>query len=76
MMGLFHQVNEIEKLGKVFEHIDADKDGYITLREIKECFNPSQKNIVNILGKVPDWETTFAALDTDNDGRMDFNEFL
>ena len=25
---------------------------------------------------MPDWESTLGALDTTNDGRMDYNEFL
>ena len=76
MMGLFQQADEIQRLGAIFEHIDTDKDGFITLSELNDCLKHNQKDILNILGKVPDWEETLSALDTDSDGRMDYTEFL
>lgn len=76
MTGLFHQQEELQRLGKMFEHLDTDKNGFITLEEINQCMQKYQGEISRILGSDPNWQSTLRALDSDNDGRLDFNEFL
>jgi Ca2+-binding EF-hand superfamily protein len=37
MTGLFQQEEEIQKLNKIFEFMDEDKDGYISMSELEKC---------------------------------------
>jgi Ca2+-binding EF-hand superfamily protein len=37
MTGLFTSKDEIQQLGKMFDHMDVNKDGFITFEEAKDC---------------------------------------
>jgi len=67
-MNLFKLQND-EKLMKAFEHFDTDNSGYITKDELKEglkLYGNTDKDIEEIL----------AAVDKDNDGKIDYEEFV
>ena len=67
---------DIQKMGKMFDHLDASKDGQISLEEIQRCMEEHQGDLARILDCDPDWKTMLAALDTNNDGMLDYHEFL
>lgn len=76
MSGLFHNQNEIQKLGKMFEHMDMNNDGFIELKELEHCMNHFDGDIARVLGTAKNWKEIFDALDTNGDGKLDYNEFL
>ena len=61
--------NEVNHLKQTFEEIDLNKDGTLTFDEIKTCLS---KLIVDD----GSFETLFNALDTDNNGKVAYTEFL
>ena len=49
MTGLFLSKDEIQKLGKAFDHMDKSKDGFITYVEIQQCMQEHQHDLTRIL---------------------------
>ena len=62
------QEYEVENLRKNFEEIDLNKDGTITLDEMKNCMNKfcGDKNV----------EELFKSFDTDGTGKLGYTEFI
>jgi len=62
---------QIRSLGQTFRRLDANQDGVLTLREMREGVigTPAEK----VCG---DLELLFEQLDTDGDGHLQYTEFL
>jgi len=76
MSGLLHRDSEIQKLSKIFNKMDKSKDGYICVHEIEEVMNELRGEFTSIIGHDPNWKQILESLDTNNDGALDFNEFI
>ena len=76
MSGLFMNSDEIMRLGKLFNQLDVDKDGFISFDEIENVIGTSSSDISLIVGRDPNWRKTLQSLDVNGDGRLDYNEFL
>ena len=63
--------NDVKVLKEIFQNLDSNKDGTLTLDEIKKGIeqlkNPDFKVDINAL---------FKSMDTDHSGRIDYTEFL
>jgi Ca2+-binding EF-hand superfamily protein len=56
--------------------LDKSKDGYICVHEIEGLMNELKGEFTSIIGHDPNWKTIIDSLDTNNDGKLDFNEFI
>ena len=56
---------------RVFDNIDADKDGYITSRDLKTTF--SKMMVDSSESKIQKW---ISMRDVDQDGKVAFEEFI
>lgn len=63
-------------MGKMFDHMDKSRDGQISIDEIERCMKEHQGDLTRILECVPDWHSIIKTLDTNNDGMLDYNDFL
>ena len=61
---------DYEKVKKEFEFFDTDKDGFITKREVKWCFDKLGKQIND-----DEIASIFKQTDKNRDGKIDFKEF-
>ena len=60
----------VSSLRKTFEAIDSSGDGFVTLREFKDSIQKARV-------KVPkDFQTMLESVDTDENGQIDWREFL
>lgn len=76
MTGLFASKEDIQKMGRVFDHMDKSKDGFITIDEIEQCMQEHQGDLARVLECDPDWKAILSTLDANNDGKLDYHEFL
>lgn len=60
----------------MFTKLDKSKDGYITVDEIQSLMAELKGDFSSIIGHDPNWKQILKSLDTDGDGKLDFNEFL
>lgn len=71
--GFRVQQSEFENLNKMFLALDTSEDGFLTLDEVR-------MGLVRWLGEFKsqsdDWQVLIAQLDTNNDGRIDYGEFI
>lgn len=63
--------NEIEELEKVFNHMDVNNDGVITMEE----FNNGAKSL-NISDKHSELKDVFSLIDTDKNKKINYSEFI
>lgn len=54
MTGLFQQDEEIQRLNKMFDHMDKNKDGFICIHEIQSCTHHVD-DFSRLLGKELNW---------------------
>jgi len=64
------QEKDIEEMKNTFNLLDKNKDGTLTMEEIK---NGMEQHKVNV---PPDFMETLKALDTDGSGSVDYTEFI
>jgi calcium-dependent protein kinase len=62
---------EVKHLNAIFENLDENKDGTLTLNEVKKGIEKLDKKEFS-----GDVEDIFKSLDTDSSGRIDYTEFL
>ena len=62
---------EVKNLKDIFENLDENKEGTLTLNEVKKGIEKLHKKEFN-----DDVEEIFKSLDTDSSGRIDYTEFL
>ena len=63
--------NEVKTLKEIFENLDINKDGTLTLDEMKKGLHQLKDNNIDI-----DVKSIFKGIDTDSSGRIDYTEFL
>jgi len=63
--------DEVKNLTKIFETLDENKDGTLTLNEVKNGLEKLNNKDIGI-----DVKGLFESIDTDNSGRIDYTEFL
>jgi calcium-dependent protein kinase len=61
--------DEIKNIKKVFQSIDIDNDGKLTLEEMKKAFSKGDM-------KIEFNEEIFKQIDTDNSGSIEYTEFI
>ena len=86
IVGMRKQKEELQNLSVVFKMLDKDNDGTLSMDELRQGLE--QNNLFELLRKdytceVDDkallndeFELILEALDTDKDGKIDYNEFL
>ena len=67
---------DLSVLRKIFLQLDKSKDGFLSLEEIKEGMKSIQHSFQSVLGKDPNWEEVFNSIDRNDDGKVDFAEFI
>lgn len=67
---------ELRQLGDIFKSLDTSGDGYLQLEEIQKGFETMNNGLKNVFGKEADWEKVAHAIDTNNDGLIDYDEFM
>ena len=67
---------DLKVLGDIFNSMDQNGDGYLSPQEIEDSMLNSQNELKNILGKVPDWHMLVKSISANNEGRINFNEFI
>lgn len=75
---LVHQISsseQVQELRKIFLALDRSGDGRLTFEEIKEGFQRISHEVVNDL-ELNDLEATLKQMDTDNNGYIEYEEFL
>lgn len=60
----------------MFDLMDVNKDGFITFEEAKDCLKNFSGDFARALGSDPNWKDIFKSLDSDGDGKLDYNEFI
>ena len=63
----------MSKLRRVFLALDTDRDGMLSINELESSMD---KTWAQILGHNPDWKTLVDSIDTDQNGSVQFEEFL
>ena len=65
------------KLRRKFEAINTNKDGFITREEIEfySC-GVLENEFESIMGRAVNWREIFSILDSDNDGKISYADFL
>ena len=63
--------NEVKSLKEIFENLDINKDGTLTLDEMKKGLHQLKDKNIDI-----DVKSIFKGIDTDSSGRIDYTEFL
>lgn len=85
IVGMRKQKEELQNIKRVFQLLDKDNDGTLTMEELREGL--TKHNFFELLRKDytcevgdgvlnDEFELIMEALDTDNDGQIDYNEFL
>ncbi|XP_020681977.1 calcium-dependent protein kinase 17-like, partial [Dendrobium catenatum] len=64
-----HKVEREDNLFAAFSYFDKDGSGYITYDELQKACEEFGMNDVHL-------EDTIREIDQDNDGRIDYNEFV
>ena len=62
---------DVQNLKDIFNTLDLNKDGTLTLDEMKEGIEKLKKDNIDI-----DIEGIFKSIDTDHSGKIDYTEFL
>ena len=85
IVGMRKQKEELLNIKKIFQLIDTDKDGTLSMDEIRQglannhLFELLRKDFSQSVGNSAindEFELIIEALDTDKDGKIDYNEFL
>jgi len=63
--------DDVKNLTEIFENLDENKDGTLTLNEVKHGLEKLGKKDIGV-----DIEEIFKSIDTDGSGRIDYTEFL
>ena len=86
IVGMRKQKEELQNIGAVFKMLDKDNDGTLSMEELRSGLE--NNNLFELLRKdysceVDDnqllndeFELILESLDTDKDGKIDYNEFL
>ena len=69
LLGLNKKKEEIKRIKAAFNEIDTDKNGVLSKDEIL-------KNDFNFFGIASNWEELINKIDLDNNGQIDFYEFM
>ena len=64
------------RLGKIFREMDVNKNGFLTIDNIKGGLHRIKDEVKDIMGKHPDWDLIFKKMDVNGDGLVDYNEFV
>merc|ERR1719237_1643341 len=64
-----------QKFGAIFDKIDANSDGNLTIDEVKKYVKETDKSLELSLG-IGRWEDFVHATDTDGDGEVSRQEFV
>lgn len=56
--------------------LDKSKDGYICVHEIEDSMQEFVGDFTAIIGRDPNWKSIINSLDANQDGKLDFNEFM
>ena len=68
--------DEFNKLRRVFVLLDTDRDGQLSLQELEEQMGQVEKVFLNVLGRIPNWKALVSSIDSDENGRVNYEEFL
>ncbi|KAL0393617.1 UNVERIFIED_CONTAM: Calcium-dependent protein kinase [Sesamum latifolium] len=64
------QMEREDRLYKAFEYFDKDKSGYITMEELEHALNEYN------MGDAKTMKENLAEVDTDHDGKINYDEFV
>jgi calcium-dependent protein kinase len=73
LTGVRLQQAELENLQKMFLALDTSQDGFLSLEELK---NGMKKVLGTFKAECQDWQVLIEQLDTNNDGKIDYSEFI
>ena len=85
IVGMRKQKEELHNIKKVFQILDKDNDGTLSMEEIREglennhVFELLRKDYTMEVGNKAindEFELIIESIDTDKDGKIDYNEFL
>lgn len=62
---------DIHHLGQLFEQIDTNSDGYLTIEELKVALDKQHENTNYV-----ELKNLIDHIDTDKNGKINYNEFL
>lgn len=62
---------EIHQLGQLFEQIDTNSDGFLTIEELKTALDRQQEKT-----SIAELKGILDHIDTDRNGKINYNEFL
>lgn len=62
---------EIHELGKVFEQVDKNNDGYLTIDELREAIERQEESF-----SYKDLKDLIYSIDSDHNGKINYNEFI
>ena len=63
-------------MSDIFKKLDTSNDGYLQMEEIKQGFMSMNNGLKNVFGKEANWEKVIQAIDTNDDGLIDYDEFM
>jgi calcium-dependent protein kinase len=64
---------ELENMMKMFLALDTSQDGFLTLDEVKLGL---ERELGEFKSQSKDWQVLIEQLDTNNDGKIDYGEFI
>ena len=76
LVGLKSNKDDLANLSRIFKKLDVSKDGYLSPDEIINGMQKLETSFVSCYGKNPDWQTVIAAIDANQDGQIDYDEFM
>ena len=76
IVGLKTNTQDLMTLRKVFNKFDTNHDGGLSPLEIKNGLEQYKNDFTSLFGQDTDWDLVFKAIDTDDDGKIDYNEFI
>ena len=76
LAGTQSNKEEERSLSEIFTQLDQTKDGYLTKEEIMEGFEKVSQGLVSRFGRDLDWAAIVEHMDINNDGKVDYDEFV
>ena len=67
---------EIAQLRKIYQQLDTNQDGVLQLSELEAGMDLFKTWFRNNQGKEPDWQKLVECIDMNNDGQVEWDEFM
>ena len=77
LVSLKSDKSDLDNLGQIFRTLDTNKDGLLSLKEIREGIEAHQHDFnFTFSSSKKDYQELFEIMDVNCDGKIDYDEFI